>query len=119
MGATPMDRPEDVEAIIDSNWVGAGTVLVVCTNNRNEQPPRPGNPAREKAAGDDPAQGANLAGHVLKLEEAAHDCAATRFRWDVFALAGDPKCDLAGRTHAERRDRAHLGQASRTPDDHR
>lgn len=90
MGATPMDRPEDVEAILDSNWVGRGSVLIVCTNNRNEQPPRPGNPAREKAPGDDPAQGANLAGHILKLEEAGGDCASTRFHWDVFALAGDP-----------------------------
>ncbi|KAF0187421.1 MAG: PhoX family phosphatase [Hyphomonadaceae bacterium] len=90
MGATPMDRPEDVEAIVDSNWIGRGAVLVACTNNRNEQPPRPGNPAREKAPGDDPAQGSNLAGHILKIEEAGGDCAAVRFRWDVFALAGDP-----------------------------
>ncbi len=90
MGATQMDRPEDVEALLDANWVGRGTVLVVCTNNRNEQPPRPGNPARERAPGDNPAQQSNHTGHILRIEEAGHDCAATRFRWDVFALAGDP-----------------------------
>ncbi len=90
MGATPMDRPEDVEALLDANWVGRGTVLVVCTNNRNEQPARPGNPARERAPGDDPVQQSNLAGHILRLEETGHDCGARRFRWDVFALAGDP-----------------------------
>lgn len=89
LGATPMDRPEDVEALIDPAWTGLGTVLVVCTNNRNEQPARPGNPAREAAPGDTDPHG-NLAGHILRIDENGGDCAATRFRWDVFALAGDP-----------------------------
>ena len=90
IGATPMDRPEDIEALIDSNWIGRGTVLVVCTYNRNEEPPRPGNPAREKAPGDKSTQQSNFTGHILKIEELGGDCGGARFHWDVFAIAGDP-----------------------------
>ncbi len=91
LGATPLDRPEDVEALIDANWVGEGPVLVVCTNNREQDLERPGSPAREGSDGVQP----NLAGHILRLDEAGGDCGATRFRWDVFALAGDPDATLA------------------------
>jgi len=86
LGATPLDRPEDVEALLDPNWVGLGPVLVVCTNNREQRVERPGAPTRE---GSTRAQ-ANLAGHILRLDEAGGDCGARAFRWDVFALAGDP-----------------------------
>jgi uncharacterized protein len=88
MGATPMDRPEDVEAVLDSNWIGLGPVLIVCTNNREQGFARPGNPRRE-SANPNRAQ-ANAAGHILRIDEAGGDCGATRFAWDVFALAGDP-----------------------------
>ncbi len=89
LGATQMDRPEDVEAPVDAEWRGFGTVLVVCTNNRNESFPHPGNP-RRGAAQAEHAQQANVAGHILRIDEADADHAATRFRWDVFALCGDP-----------------------------
>ncbi len=88
LGATPMDRPEDVEALLDPNWVGQGPVLVVCTNNREQSFAHPGNPRRESAH-PNRAQ-ANAAGHIVRLDERGGDCGATRFRWDVFALAGDP-----------------------------
>jgi uncharacterized protein len=88
LGATPMDRPEDVEALLDANWVGLGPVLIVCTNNREQGFARPGNPRRE-SANPNRAQ-ANAAGHIVRLDEAGGDCAATRFSWDIFALAGDP-----------------------------
>lgn len=88
IGATPMDRPEDVEALLDANWVGQGPVLIACTNNREMGFARPGNPRRESPT-PNRAQ-ANPAGHILKLEEAGGDCGALRFRWDVFAMAGDP-----------------------------
>ena len=80
---------QDVEAPVDSEWRGQGAVLVVCTNNRNESFPHPGNP-RRGAAQAEPMQQANVAGHILRIDEAEGDHAATRFRWDVFALCGDP-----------------------------
>lgn len=89
LGATQMDRPEDVEAPVDAEWRGSGAVLVVCTNNRNESFPHPGNP-RRGAAQSEHAQQANVAGHILRIDEAGGDHAATRFHWDVFALCGDP-----------------------------
>jgi secreted PhoX family phosphatase len=85
LGATPMDRPEDVEAILDANWVGQGPVLIVCTNNRGNGAARPANPRR-------PGEGAqpNHTGHIVRIDEAGADAAAAAFTWDIFALAGDP-----------------------------
>jgi len=94
LGATPMDRPEDVEAPHDENWVGTGTVLVVCTNNRQQGFERPGNPRRNDPARPGRAQ-SNLTGHIVRIEETGNDCAATTFAWDIFALAGDPKAGNA------------------------
>jgi secreted PhoX family phosphatase len=89
LGATPMDRPEDVEAIIDRNWVGLGSVLVVCTNNRAPVAAHPGNPRREGPTGENGVQ-TNVAGHIVRIDEAGADAGATTFTWDVFALGGDP-----------------------------
>jgi hypothetical protein len=89
MGATPMDRPEDVEAVRDPNWVGLGPVLIACTNNRGAKPASPGNPRRGEAEAGALPQG-NLTGHIVRFDEAGGDCGATTFRWDIFALAGDP-----------------------------
>ena len=94
LGATPMDRPEDVEAPITENWVGTGTVLVVCTNNRQQGFERPANPRRDDPARPGRAQ-ANMTGHIVRIEETGQDCAATTFSWDIFALAGDPKAGNA------------------------
>ncbi|MGE3303412.1 MAG: PhoX family phosphatase [Hyphomonadaceae bacterium] len=89
LGATPMDRPEDVEPIVDDRWVGQGGVLIACTFNRNNEFARPGNPRRPPAEAGQPSQ--NFTGHILRIDEAGGDCAATQFRWDVFALPGDPQ----------------------------
>jgi len=91
MGATPMDRPEDIEAVCDANWRGLGPVLVVCTNNNERGFAHPGNPRRESERPNS-AQN-NLPGHILRLDEAGGDCAAERFRWDVFAMGGDPNSE--------------------------
>lgn len=92
LGATPMDRPEDVEAVLDDNWLGLGPVLVVCTKNTQLGFERAGNPRRLDPDKPDGAQ-ANAPGHILRLDEAGGDCAARRFRWDVFVLGGDPAAD--------------------------
>jgi secreted PhoX family phosphatase len=85
LGATPMDRPEDIEPLIDSSWTGLGPVLINCTGNAAPKAPTPGNPRRGGAA-----EQANFAGHIIRIDEAGGDSAATRFRWNVFALCGDP-----------------------------
>ena len=91
LGATPMDRPEDVEAVCDANWRGLGPVLIVCTNNSERGFERPGNPRRESERPNS-AQ-SNLAGHILRIDEAGGDCAAERFTWNVFAMGGDPNAE--------------------------
>jgi uncharacterized protein len=87
LGATPMDRPEDIEAVCDDAWRGRGPVLIACTNNSERGFERPGNPRR---AGEHADAQANHAGHVLRIDEADGDCGAEHFRWDVFAMGGDP-----------------------------
>lgn len=88
LGATPMDRPEDIEALHDGAWRGLGPVLIACTNNSERGFDRPGNPRRES---DRPNSAqANFVGHVLRLDEAGGDTGAESFSWDVFAMGGDP-----------------------------
>jgi uncharacterized protein len=91
MGATPMDRPEDVEALLDPNWVGLGPVLIVCTKNSSQGFAHPGNPRRESPT-PNRAQ-SNAAGHIVRIDEAGADCGATRFTWDVFVMGGDPAAE--------------------------
>lgn len=81
LGATRLDRPEDVEA----NPLD-GSVYAVMTNNL----------ARPAAATDAANPRArNRHGHVLRLlppgaPGADVEHAAAEFRWEMFALAGDP-----------------------------
>ncbi len=97
LGATPMDRPEDVEALHGADWMGEGTVLIVCTNNREPGFAHPGNPRRDNPQAPNRAQ-ANVPGHIVRINEARGDCGARRFSWDVFLLAGDP--DVGNQTAA-------------------
>jgi len=92
LGATPMDRPEDVEALLDDNWRGLGPVLIACTNNSERGFAHPGNPRREDPDRPYTAQ-SNLSGHVLRIDEAGNDCGATSFTWDIFAMGGDPNAE--------------------------
>lgn len=94
LGATAMDRPEDVEAICDAAWRGLGPVLIACTNNSERGFARPGSPRREDPEHPNAAQ-SNLAGHILRVDEAGGDCGAESFTWDVFAMGGDPNAQTA------------------------
>jgi uncharacterized protein len=88
-GATPMDRPEDIEpshvtgriyvactkledrgvAGADTHWNGRDLDIGINAAN-----PRPD----------------NRSGHIIEITEAGDDATATRFKWDVFLMAGDP-----------------------------
>jgi uncharacterized protein len=75
VGATKMDRPE---------WVAVhprtGEVYLTLTNGR----------AGEGAANPKAPNGQNVYGHILRWAEQRGDHRATRFRWDIFLLGGDP-----------------------------
>ena len=84
LGATPMDRPEDVEP----NPVN-GRVYVMLTNN-----------ARRRAGGIDAAnpRADNRWGHILELTPPDGDHASERFAWDLLLRAGDPdKAEVGAR----------------------
>ncbi len=79
MGATPMDRPEDIEVSPTT-----GRVYVSLTNNTS----------RDKADAANPRP-SNKHGHIIELTPPTtkgdkKDHAATRFEWDIFLLAGNP-----------------------------
>lgn len=86
LGATPMDRPEDVEANPKT-----GKVYVMLTNNSKRKP------------GDTNAvnpRGPNLHGHVVELTPENGDHAGLRGRWDLLVVCGDPtKPDSGARWH--------------------
>src|SRR5262245_8020916 len=79
VGATKMDRPEDVEV----NPVNR-RVYMVCTFNEQR-----GTAGR---AGPDPAnpRAENYNGHIIEITEDGNNHAGTTFRWEVFLAAGDP-----------------------------
>jgi len=80
VGATKMDRPEDIER----NPV-TGKVYAALTNNTRR--------GATGSAGPDEANPRtnNKHGHVLEISEAGNDPAATHFSWKVFMLCGDPE----------------------------
>ncbi|MFC7217115.1 PhoX family protein [Streptomyces polyrhachis] len=79
VGATKMDRPEDVEPSPRT-----GKVYVALTNNTKR--------TATGATGVDEAnpRPANKHGQVLELTEARGDATAERFAWRLFLVAGDP-----------------------------
>ncbi len=94
LGATPMDRPEDVE----TNPL-TGRTYIVCTYNERRAAAdaadartrvNPANPRVE-----------NRTGHLVELippggRGAKADHAAEMFRWDIFVQGGDPADPKAG-----------------------
>jgi secreted PhoX family phosphatase len=77
VGATPLDRPE--WAVVHPT---TRRVFVSLTNN--DKRGLPGQPGPDEA---NPA-GPNPYGHILALDEAGGDPAATSFRYEVFARGG-------------------------------
>ncbi len=79
VGATPMDRPEDVEAHPDN-----GRIYVVCTYNERRKETNAANP-----------RGPNKHGHIIEivppLAGGKPDHTATECDWGFFLLGGDPR----------------------------
>ncbi|EKV26623.1 Putative phosphatase [Caenispirillum salinarum AK4] len=81
LGATPMDRPEDVEPN-----PATSTVFMMLTNNtkRKDEQTDAANP-----------RAANKHGHVIEMippggTPAVRDHASQEFTWDIFLMAGNP-----------------------------
>jgi uncharacterized protein len=99
LGATPMDRPEDVETNRRN-----GRVYVMLTNNSRRKPEQV-NPANPRPA--------NIHGHVLELIPPGAgtdrvDHAATEARWSVFLAAGKPGIDPGTQYHRATSDQGWL-----------
>ncbi len=79
LGATKMDRPEDVEP----NPV-TKKIYVALTNNsqRGGEGRAPTDTANPRAS--------NTTGHIIEITEQNSDYAALKFRWEMFILAGLP-----------------------------
>lgn len=103
--ATPMDRPEDVEAPIDARFGGLGKVYVVLTNNSNRGVANRANRANgtiRSSATDGPnPRGPNPAGQVVEITEAHNDHTLTSFKWRLFLLAGDPAAAAGAPTNVQ------------------
>ncbi|TQV77736.1 PhoX family protein [Denitrobaculum tricleocarpae] len=82
LGATPMDRPEDVEPNAKTN-----KVYVMCTNNskRKEEQVNVANP-----------RPANTFGHIIELSPPDGDHASESYAWDILVKCGDPSVAEVG-----------------------
>jgi uncharacterized protein len=84
LGATKMDRPEDVEANPLTN-----KVYVMLTNN-----------SQRKADQVDSAnpRGENRFGHIIEMMPEGADHAALNFKWEILVKCGDPSIAAVGST---------------------
>ena len=99
LGATKLDRPEDVE-----HNATTGRVYVMLTNNTRRRADDSDAARRTDAANPRPS---NAYSQIVEMIPpmtggGAADHAAERFRWDLFLLAGDPRKAAVGtRYHPE------------------
>ena len=84
LGATKMDRPEDVQPNARN-----GKVYVLLTNNTKR--------SDEQVDAANPRAG-NAFGHIIEIAEAGGDFAATTGTWEVLLKCGDPSIAAVGAT---------------------
>lgn len=82
LGATPMDRPEDIEPN-GSN----GRVYVMLTNNTKREEANAANPRLD-----------NAFGHIVEIAEDGGDFTATKGTWEILVKCGDPSIADVGAT---------------------
>jgi secreted PhoX family phosphatase len=106
LGATKMDRPEDVEASAET-----GRVYVVLTNNTSRKPDQI-DAANPRAP--------NRFGHILELTPSAGDHAAPHFHWEVLIKGGNPGLASSGaQFSAATTDNGWFGMPDNVAVDHR
>ncbi len=76
LGATPMDRPEDVEPD-----PAAGRVFLMLTNNTSR--------TADQIDAANP-RASNAFGHIIEIIEPNGDFTSTRSRWEILVQCGDP-----------------------------
>jgi secreted PhoX family phosphatase len=110
VGATPMDRPEDVEV----NPV-SGSVYVAMTNNSRRDgavgsgatrmingrlvssEPDESNPRNDTYDDGDPnSLTGNQHGHIIEIAEDGNDAGALTFKWNILVKCGDPSVAAHG-----------------------
>lgn len=82
MGATKMDRPEDVEPSPIT-----GKIYAALTNNNQR------GVSGSAAADEANPRNNNRSGHVIEMIEDGNDVEATSFTWNLLLLCGDPQGD--------------------------
>ena len=94
LGATKMDRPEDVEANPKTN-----KVYVALTNNNRRKP-------EEISAANPRAD--NRFGHMIEMTPPDGDHAADKFRWEILVKCGDPSVAAVGASFSSATSRERL-----------
>jgi secreted PhoX family phosphatase len=84
LGATKMDRPEDVEANPKTN-----KVFVILTNNSRRKP--------DQVDAANPRANSRF-GHIIEMLPPDGDHAAARFTWNILLQCGDPAIAAVGAT---------------------
>jgi secreted PhoX family phosphatase len=85
MGATKMDRPEDVQPN-----PATGRIYAACTNNVDR-----GVPGKKEGATEPNPRVVNKDGHVVEITETGDDPTATTFTWTLLLVCGDPSTNAA------------------------
>jgi secreted PhoX family phosphatase len=84
LGATKMDRPEDIDANLRTN-----KVYLILTNNSRRKPDQVDS-ANPRAN--------NRFGHIIEMIPPDGDHAATKFNWEILVKCGDPSIAAVGAT---------------------
>ena len=100
VGATPMDRPEDIE-------MNPLTGKVYCVMTNNSQRGQEGKPGPDAAN----PRGPNIHGHIIELTEAGNDPTSLFFTWEMFMQCGDPN-DMADQTFFQACDSSQVSPIS-------